>query len=263
MLSVVAWTSSRARFAIGIWASGQRRSEERRAGPAPNRNSKAAKHTMASKAGQASGHDDPRDHEGHRLAATLGPRARKKAGLTQHDVAKRLRKQQSFAAKGGERRIDVVEFIAIMRVRRIRGSRSPRVGSFTPSALHLHFTHSIARLAARLGRSECDPILAKSATRLLGIRSTSRHREHVWWPRRCRPMDLPPETIETTIKVYLSQMRARLDEAASIATAAEACADTGNFSKGIEIALDVEQLLYEVNTFLNAASLIHRLGKSQ
>ena len=76
-------------------------------------------------------------------------------------------------------------------------------------------------------------------------------------------MDLPPETIETTIKVYLRQMRARLDEAASIAKAAEACADTGNFEKGIEIALDVEQLLYEVNTFLNAASMIHRLGKSQ
>jgi hypothetical protein len=69
--------------------------------------------------------------------------------------------------------------------------------------------------------------------------------------------------VETTIKVYLSQMRVRLDEAASIAKAAEACADTGNIQKGIEIALDVEQLLYEVNTFLNAASLIHRLGKSQ
>ena len=62
-------------------------------------------------------------------------------------------------------------------------------------------------------------------------------------------MDLSPEMVETTIKVYLSQMRVRLDEAASIAKAAEACADTGNFSKGIEIALNVEQLIYEVNTF--------------
>jgi hypothetical protein len=76
-------------------------------------------------------------------------------------------------------------------------------------------------------------------------------------------MDLPPETVETTIKVYLSQMRVLLDEAAGIAKAAEACADAGSFRKGIEIALDVEQLLYEVNMFLNAASLIHRLGKSQ
>ena len=75
-------------------------------------------------------------------------------------------------------------------------------------------------------------------------------------------MDLPRETVETTVKVYLSQMRARLDEAASIAKAAETCADAGNISMGIEIPLDVEQLLYEVNTFLNAASLINRLGKS-
>jgi hypothetical protein len=69
--------------------------------------------------------------------------------------------------------------------------------------------------------------------------------------------EMPPETVETAIKVYLSQMRIRLDEPASIAK------DAGNFGKGIEIALDVEQLLYEVNTFLNAASLIHRLSKSQ
>jgi transcriptional regulator with XRE-family HTH domain len=43
--------------------------------------------------------------------------ARKKAGLTQHAVAKRLRKPQSFVAKyeGGERRIDVVELLTIAR----------------------------------------------------------------------------------------------------------------------------------------------------
>ena len=76
-------------------------------------------------------------------------------------------------------------------------------------------------------------------------------------------MDLPAETIETTIKIYLRQMRTRLDEATSIAKAAGSRGDTGNFSKGVEIALDVEQLLYEVNTFLNTASMIHRLGKSQ
>lgn len=41
--------------------------------------------------------------------------ARKKAGLTQQELATRLSKPQSFVAKyeGGERRIDVVEFIAI------------------------------------------------------------------------------------------------------------------------------------------------------
>jgi hypothetical protein len=69
-------------------------------------------------------------------------------------------------------------------------------------------------------------------------------------------------TVRITIKAYLDEMQRRLDEAASIATAAQACADAGNVEKGIEIALDVEQLLYEVNTFLNAASLINRISKT-
>ena len=43
--------------------------------------------------------------------------ARKKAGLTQHGLAKRLKKPQSFVAKyeGGERRLDVVEFLKMAR----------------------------------------------------------------------------------------------------------------------------------------------------
>jgi transcriptional regulator with XRE-family HTH domain len=43
--------------------------------------------------------------------------ARKAAGLTQEALARRLKKPQSFVAKyeGGERRLDVVEFIAIAR----------------------------------------------------------------------------------------------------------------------------------------------------
>jgi transcriptional regulator with XRE-family HTH domain len=43
--------------------------------------------------------------------------ARKQAGLTQHALARRLKRPQSFVAKyeGGERRIDVIEFIAIVR----------------------------------------------------------------------------------------------------------------------------------------------------
>ena len=44
-------------------------------------------------------------------------KARKTAGLTQHELAKRLRRPQSFVAKyeGGERRVDVVEFIEICK----------------------------------------------------------------------------------------------------------------------------------------------------
>jgi transcriptional regulator with XRE-family HTH domain len=44
--------------------------------------------------------------------------ARKKAGLTQQDVADRIGRPQSFVAKyeGGERRLDVVEFLQIAAV---------------------------------------------------------------------------------------------------------------------------------------------------
>ncbi len=42
---------------------------------------------------------------------------RRKAGLTQQGLADRLRRPQSFVAKieAGERRLDVVEFLAVMR----------------------------------------------------------------------------------------------------------------------------------------------------
>ena len=42
-------------------------------------------------------------------------KARKAAGLTQRELADRLHKPQSFVAKyeGGERRIDVVEFLTV------------------------------------------------------------------------------------------------------------------------------------------------------
>ena len=53
--------------------------------------------------------------EGQSAFCELMIGARKNARLTQHELAKRLHKPQSFVAKyeGGERRIDVVEFVTI------------------------------------------------------------------------------------------------------------------------------------------------------
>lgn len=64
------------------------------------------------------------------------------------------------------------------------------------------------------------------------------------------------------LRMHVREMRERLDRAAGIGKAAEACADAGNIENAIEIALDVEQLIYEVNTFLNAASMTNRIGKT-
>ena len=54
--------------------------------------------------------------------------AREKAGLTQQQLADRLGRPQSFVAKyeGGERRIDVVEFIAISRALELDPARAVR-----------------------------------------------------------------------------------------------------------------------------------------
>jgi hypothetical protein len=73
------------------------------------------------------------------------------------------------------------------------------------------------------------------------------------------PMD--PQLAETTIKTYLNEIRSRLDRAAGISRAADACASAGFHEKGLEVALDMEQLLYEATTLLNAASLINRIAR--
>ena len=54
--------------------------------------------------------------------------ARKEAGLTQQQVADRLKKTQPFVAKyeSGERRLDVIEFLAVCRV--LRNSSSEILG---------------------------------------------------------------------------------------------------------------------------------------
>lgn len=54
--------------------------------------------------------------------------ARETAGLTQQQLAARLDKPQSFVAKyeGGERRVDLIEFIAIARALEFDPARAVR-----------------------------------------------------------------------------------------------------------------------------------------
>jgi hypothetical protein len=69
------------------------------------------------------------------------------------------------------------------------------------------------------------------------------------------------QAAQLTIKAYLTEVRTRLDKAAGIARAADACAGAGFCDKAVEITLDIEQPLYEATTLLNAASLIKRISK--
>lgn len=55
---------------------------------------------------------------GHRRLIDLLVTAREEAQLTQRDLSARLRRPRSFIGRieAGERRVDVIEFIEIMRV---------------------------------------------------------------------------------------------------------------------------------------------------
>jgi hypothetical protein len=75
------------------------------------------------------------------------------------------------------------------------------------------------------------------------------------------PMDA--HLVETTIKTYLGEIRCRLDKAAGISRAADACAGAGFHEKGLEVALDMQQLLHEATTLLNAASLTNRIARQR
>jgi hypothetical protein len=71
------------------------------------------------------------------------------------------------------------------------------------------------------------------------------------------------EVAEHMTRLYLTEIRNRLEHAAGIGRAADACASAGFHQKGLEVALDIEQPLYEVTTLLNAASLINRISKAE
>ena len=71
------------------------------------------------------------------------------------------------------------------------------------------------------------------------------------------------EVVEHMTKLYLTEIRSRLEHAAGVGRAADACASAGFHQKGLEVALDIEQPLYEVTTLLNAASLINRIAKKE
>lgn len=51
----------------------------------------------------------------------------------------------------------------------------------------------------------------------------------------------------------------RLQQCVGIARAAEICADIGRADDAVRVTLDLEPLLYEAKTLINAASILNRM----
>ena len=69
-------------------------------------------------------------------------------------------------------------------------------------------------------------------------------------------------TAELIIGTLTSMIAERMTEAASLAKAAEVCAREGNAAGAVQIVLDADQPLFEVQTLMNATTLIHRLARA-
>jgi hypothetical protein len=65
---------------------------------------------------------------------------------------------------------------------------------------------------------------------------------------------------EKAITIILMEIHLRLDEAARIARAAEACALAGSITEGVTVSMDIEQIMYETGRLQDAASLLNRLS---
>ena len=64
-----------------------------------------------------------------------------------------------------------------------------------------------------------------------------------------------PRASDSTAEL-LRRIVARLRAAADAASAAEACANAGGTDQALALLRDIEPLLYEVTTLLNAASIL-------
>jgi hypothetical protein len=63
------------------------------------------------------------------------------------------------------------------------------------------------------------------------------------------------------IKICLHEICSKLGEATRLARAAEACVLAGSVAEGVEVSMDIEQLIYEAGRLHDAVSLMHRLSR--
>jgi hypothetical protein len=70
-------------------------------------------------------------------------------------------------------------------------------------------------------------------------------------------------SIDPAIKLIITEIHIRLSEATRIAKAAEACVQNDAIAEGVEVAMDIEQLIYEAGRLQDAASLLNRMRRDQ
>ena len=74
------------------------------------------------------------------------------------------------------------------------------------------------------------------------------------------PMNVP--ALNEAIKICLGEICGKLDEATRLARAAEACVLAGSVAEGIEVSMDIEQLIYDAGRLHDAVSLMHRMTRT-
>ncbi len=67
-------------------------------------------------------------------------------------------------------------------------------------------------------------------------------------------------TFKDATKALVGSLRQKLFEAASIATAAQGCADTGDVDRAIKIAMDCEDLAHQAVKTLQCLLILRRLA---
>jgi len=68
-------------------------------------------------------------------------------------------------------------------------------------------------------------------------------------------------TIEPAIRIVLTEIHSKLNEAERIAKAAEACALAASVAEGVSVPMDIEQLINGAGPLQDAVSLLMRLSR--
>lgn len=69
-------------------------------------------------------------------------------------------------------------------------------------------------------------------------------------------------SLHDAIGVCIAQINTNLAEASRIARAAAACVAAGSVAEGVEVSMEIEQLLYEASRLHDAVCLMHRIAQS-